>query len=132
MKKIWGVFVLIALLSMLVVACGGGGGTTGGGGTHGGNTVNLDASSFSPASIPIQKGQSVTLSNQSGVLHIIANGSWNSSNVAEPKTEPGAPVVSNKTVNNGETYTIGPFDTAGTYHYYCSVHPGMNLTVTVS
>ena len=131
MKKIWVILALCALLSTLIVACGGGGGSTGGGGTHGGNTVSLEATSFSPASITIQKGQSVTLSNQSGVLHIIANGSWNS-NTAEPKTEEGAPTVNNAQVSNGQTLDVGPFNTSGTYHYYCSVHPGMNLTVTVS
>ena len=27
--------------------------------------------------------------------------------------------------------TIGPFNTAGTFHLYCTVHQGMNLTVIV-
>jgi len=32
---------------------------------------------------------------------------------------------------NGNNAQIGPFTTAGTFHIYCSIHPGMNLTITV-
>ncbi len=27
--------------------------------------------------------------------------------------------------------TVGPFLTSGTYHSYCTVHPGMSLTILV-
>lgn len=133
MKKIIGVLALFALISMLVVACGGSttGGNTGGSSGGGSNTVGLASSTFAQSSITVQKGQSITLSNQTGTTHIIANGSWNGTTPA-PKTETGAPVVNNVTISSqGQTLNIGPFNTAGTFHYYCSVHPGMNLTVTV-
>jgi hypothetical protein len=58
------------------------------------------------------------------VLHILANGT------AKPASEPGAPTVNNVQVN-GNSIQIGPFNTAGTYHIYCTVHQGMNLTVIV-
>jgi len=125
-KKIIGVLALLALFSMFVVACGGGG--TSGGGS---NTVGLAATSFSPASITIKKGDSITLANQTSTVHIIANGGWNG-NTPNPKQESGAPVVNNMQFSSAnQTQTIGPFNTTGTFHYYCSVHPGMNLTVTV-
>ena len=125
MKKIIGVLTLLALFSVFVVACGGG---TSGGGS---NTVSLAATSFSPASITIKKGDSITLANQTSTVHIIANGSWNG-NTPNPKQEVGAPVVNNMQFSSAnQTQTIGPFNTTGTFHYYCSVHPGMNLTVTV-
>jgi plastocyanin len=127
MKKIFGVFALLILLTTLVAACGGSGGT---GGTSN-NTVNMTASTFSPATITIKKGQSITLNNQTATTHIISNGTWNG-NTPVPKTETGAPVMSNVMFSSAnETKTVGPFNTAGTYHYYCSVHPDMNLTVTV-
>lgn len=50
--------------------------------------------------------------------------------VARPANEPGAPTVSNVQVN-GKSIEVGPFTTAGTYHIYCVVHQGMNLTVVV-
>jgi hypothetical protein len=63
------------------------------------------------------------------VLHILANGSWQNG-TAKPASEPGAPTVNNVQVN-GNSIQIGPFNTAGTYHIYCTVHQGMNLTVIV-
>lgn len=51
-------------------------------------------------------------------------------NTPHPATEAGAPTLGNIQVN-GNSIEIGPFNTAGTYHIYCTVHPGMNLTVIV-
>src|SRR5207302_1382519 len=42
----------------------------------------------------------------------------------------GAPVVKDRQVNGG-SITIGPFNTAGTFSMYCTVHPGMTLKVIV-
>lgn len=129
MKKIVAIFALLALLSVFVVACGGG--NSGSTSTTNSNTVNLASNTFSPDSITIKKGESLTLTNQTGTTHIISNGSWNG-NTPAPKTESGAPVASNMMFSSAnQSQTIGPFNTAGTFHYYCSVHPGMNLTVTV-
>lgn len=142
MRKLLGMCVLLALISLLVAACGSSTSntpsatTTPTSGTtptltSGNNTVGLAAMTFAPNSITIKKGDSIALKNQTATVHIISNGSWNG-NAPTPKTEPGAPVVSNMTFNtNGQSQMLGPFDTAGTFHYYCSVHPGMNLTVTV-
>jgi|SRR6266566_1744754 plastocyanin len=123
MKKLAAAFVLLSLITVLVVACGGGSGSS--------NTVHLTSNNFAQSSITISKGSSVTLVSDTATTHIISNGMWNG-NSAQPKTESGAPVVSNMMFNSsGETKTIGPFNTAGTFHYYCSVHVGMNLTVVV-
>ncbi len=65
------------------------------------------------------------------VTHIISNGMWENS-TPKPQQEAGAPVVDKMMFNSsGQTQTIGPFNTAGTFHYYCSVHVNMNLTVNV-
>jgi plastocyanin len=32
---------------------------------------------------------------------------------------------------NNNTATVGPFTTAGTYHIFCTIHPGMSLTIIV-
>lgn len=62
-------------------------------------------------------------------LHILANGSWLNGQ-PKPSKEPGAPSINNMQIN-GTSVEIGPFTTAGTYHIYCTVHQGMNLTVIV-
>ncbi len=126
MKKLIAVFVLLSLVTVLVVACGGGGSSS-----NGSNTVHLTSNNFAQPSITISKGSSITFVSDTSATHIISNGMWNGNN-PQPKTESGAPVVSNMMFNSsGETKTIGPFNTAGTFHYYCSVHVGMNLTVVV-
>lgn len=95
------------------------------------NSVGLAATTFAKDSITIKKGESVTLVNQTATVHIISNGTWNG-NTPAPKAEPGAPVVSNLMFSTDkQSHTIGPFDQTGTFHYYCTVHPGMNLTVIV-
>lgn len=127
MKKISGFIVLLAFLTMLIVACGGGGGGTSGSS----NTVGMTDTNFAQNSITIKKGDSITLVNQTSTVHIISNGIWNG-NTPDPKQEPGAPVVNNMQFSSAnQTQTIGPFNTAGTFHYYCSVHTGMNLAVIV-
>jgi plastocyanin len=125
-KKIVGIFALLALLTLFAAACSGGvAGTTG-------NTIGLTNDNFAQSSITIKKGESITLVNQSSTVHIIANGSWINGNTPDPKLEPGAPVVNNMMFSSAnQTETIGPFNTSGTFHYYCSIHPGMNLTVVV-
>jgi plastocyanin len=93
--------------------------------------VHLTGNTFSPNIVALHTGDTLALVGDSPTPHIIANGSWNSGNDKTlPATEAGAPVVNNVTVNNS-TVRIGPFTTTGTYHLYCSVHPGMNLTVIV-
>jgi len=89
----------------------------------------MSAQTFVQPSITISKGSSIMLVDDVSVLHILANGSWQNG-VAKPANEPGAPTVKNVQVN-GNNVEIGPFATAGTYHLYCTIHPGMNLTVIV-
>ncbi len=123
MKKLIVAFVLLFMIAILVVACGGGSSAS--------NEVHLGSTNFVQSSITISKGSSITFVNDMAVTHIISNGMWENS-TPKPGQEAGAPVVKNITLNsNGQTQTIGPFNTAGTFHYYCSVHVNMNLTVVV-
>jgi plastocyanin len=61
--------------------------------------------------------------------HILRNGVWKN-NTPYPAAEAGAPSVHDVQVS-GNSIEIGPFNTAGTFHIYCTIHPGMNLTVIV-
>ena len=137
MKKLLAAFVLLGLLTLLVAACGGGSTSTGNGnasttGNGGGNaTVHLGDVNFMQSSITISKGSSITLVEDSAALHIIANGSWMNGS-PQPMQESGAPVMNNTQISgSGSSQVIGPFNTPGTYHFYCTVHQNMNLTVVV-
>lgn len=97
--------------------------------TNGVPTVHMGPGSFVQSSVTIPKGSKLMLVDDGGFTHILANGSWQNGQ-PEHASEAGAPVVNNVQVSGGSV-EIGPFTTAGTYHIYCTVHPGMNLTVIV-
>jgi plastocyanin len=63
-------------------------------------------------------------------LHVIANGIWQSNGLPQYQEEAGAPKVQLQVQDKG-SHQIGPFTTAGTFHFYCTVHQGMSLTVVV-
>ncbi|MBA2285673.1 MAG: hypothetical protein H0W02_09330 [Ktedonobacteraceae bacterium] len=135
---------ILALGSVLLVACsrpgspsasaGGNpasGGNTGGNGgsSAGANTVQMGAANFTQTSITITKGSKLTLTDSVAVPHIIQNGSWVNGS-AQTTKEAAAPTV-NANFNGNDSQDIGPFTSAGTFHLYCTIHAGMNLTVTV-
>ena len=97
--------------------------------TNGVPTVHMSANTFTIPTVVIQKGSKLLLVDDTNAEHILANGTWQGSS-PRPSQEPGAPTVRNVTVS-GKSVTVGPFVTAGTYHLFCLVHPGMQLTVIV-
>ncbi len=124
-------------LSLLAVACGGSsspsgpsgttGGTTGGGsGTNGGGAGNaiavsvvsgasrLTNTAYSPDGVTVPVGGTVTWTNNDAITHT-ATANNSSFNVSLPPGGSGS-------------FT---FKTAGSYPYYCAIHPGMIGTVTV-
>ena len=130
MKKFVASLILLSFIAALLAACSGTSGNCGSSSSDSTPAVQMCGNTFAQSSITISKGQSLTLANDASDIHIIANGSWINS-TAESRQEPGAPVVNNLQFNGNASHIIGPFNTAGTYHLYCTVHPGMNLTVIV-
>ena len=124
MKRLIAALLLLSMVTEFMIACGGSSGS-------GNIDVHMGNTTFTQSSVTISKGSSLTLIDDVAVTHIISNGSW-MNGTPMPAAEPGAPTVNNlQFASSGQSQTIGPFNTAGTFHYYCSVHPGMNLTVTV-
>ncbi len=93
-------------------------------------TVHLLPSAFAPNIIALHKGDTLTIVDDAPVPHSITNGTWSGDNKPVPGVEPGAPIIKNVNLNNN-TATVGPFTTAGTYHIFCTIHPGMSLTIIV-
>jgi plastocyanin len=124
-KKLFlGLFVF-SLITVLFCACAIRDAST----ASSGPAVHMGGADFVQHSITIQKGGSVNLVDDVASTHIITNGSWvNGTQV--PKKESGAPSI-NVTYNGNDSSPIGPFTTSGTFHVYCTIHSGMNLTIVV-
>lgn len=137
MMKRWLAFLTLScLLTFMLLACRtlapAGSGTAGTATPAAlGPTVHMNSTNFVQTEITIHKGQSVRLINDDPLTpHIIANGTWEHG-TAKPAREPHAPAASNVQINRNAQATIGPFTTAGTFHFYCPIHPGMELAVIV-
>lgn len=123
-KKLLVGIALLAILTTILAGC-----SIRDTGSASGPTVHMGNANFVQTSITISKGQSINLVDDVAVQHIITNGTWRNG-VARVAKESGAPAY-NKTFNGNDSDTLGPFNTSGTFEFYCTVHPGMNLTVKV-
>jgi len=81
----------------------------------GGSSVTIQNFAFSPATLTISVGKTVTWTNSDSVTHTIASddGSFDSGNIVP-----------------GQTFSR-TFSTAGTYAYHCSIHPSMKGAIVV-
>jgi len=125
-KKLFVMLVVCSAVPLLLAACG----TTGSDTSAAGNAVHMNDTNFVQASVMVKKGESLTLITDTLTPHILANGTWEHG-TAKPTTESGAPEVKGMQINGYSSGTIGPFNTAGTFTFYCTIHQGMNLTVVV-
>jgi plastocyanin len=125
-KKLFAILGFCSVLTLILVACGATSAAT----SSAPNQVHMNATNFVQPSITIKKGERITLIDDTLIPHTIANGTWDNG-TAKPQDEPGAPQVKQMQINGSSQGTIGPFTTAGTFHFYCTIHSGMNLTVVV-
>jgi plastocyanin len=79
-------------------------------------TVTISNFAYSPTPVTITQGQSVRFVNEDDVGHSVTaeDGSFDS-----------------KVLDKGKSWTY-KFDKAGTYKYYCTIHPSMHGIVTVN
>jgi plastocyanin len=140
MRHSWGLPLVIAafaLAALVFVGCSSSASTTtttpaggsvgtnpaaGGGGTGttaapaaGGATVDISGFAFSPASVTVKVGESVTWTNKDSVPHTVtaADGSFDSGSLAQ-----------------GASFSF-TFQKAGTYTYRCTVHPSMPTATVI-
>lgn len=71
---------------------------------------------FNPDTVTIKKGTTIIWTNMDSVQHTVTSVSGNE--------------MDSDKLSKGQTYTH-TFDTAGTYDYYCTIHPSMHGTVVV-
>ena len=75
--------------------------------------INIQNYSFTPAALTVQKGATVTWTNNDSAPHQIKSDSFNSS-----------------TLSNGQTFSF-TFNNAGTFDYSCAIHPSMTGQIIV-
>jgi plastocyanin len=77
------------------------------------NTITILNFAFSPSTLTINKGETVTWINEDSAPHTIKFETFNSD-----------------TFNKGESYAK-TFNEVGSFNYYCSIHPSMIGTIIV-
>ena len=82
----------------------------------GGTEVSMKDIKFVPDSVSVSVGDAVTWTNDDTVGHDVTGDDFKSGDA-------GA-------MQNGDTF-VQTFDKAGTFNYVCTVHPGMEGSVTV-
>jgi plastocyanin len=93
-------------------------------------TIGMRHEAFATETVTIPRGGTVTFYNSSGWLHVIGTG-----DKGRFKPESGTPYLGDLGAFNSETgdiFVSGPWNTPGTYHITCQLHPEMNLTVIVT
>ena len=122
--------ILVALCAALaltlgVAACGGDDDSGGGGSTStssaassgGGVTIKMQNIAFDPKDVTVKVGQKVTWTNDDSVPHNV--------------TATSGASFKSSTFGQGGTYSFTP-KKAGTIQYVCTIHPGMEATLTVT
>jgi plastocyanin len=107
----------LLILMLTLAACGGGGGASAAPEGEDGETVSLAGGQFSPTSLTVAAGTTVTFTDTGG--HTVTEGSNG--------TADEDPIVDE---TGGEDIEV-TFDEPGTYNLTCKIHPNMNMTVTV-
>jgi plastocyanin len=116
--------VALALLPLLALAaCGQGAAAP--------NEVSMTGSDFSPTNVTIKAGQAVHFTDSAGVgaMHIVCLGVDGDCDAAAQG--PQALQLGGFTINVGDPPRDVTFTMPGTYKITCSLHPSMNLTLTV-
>lgn len=90
---------------------------------QGANEVWIEGSSFNVSNLEVSAGTTVTWTNRNSVNHTVTSGNSSDDDAGEE-------------FNSGEIPPGGQFshtfENAGSYDYFCAIHPSMSAEVTVS
>ena len=136
----WMLVLVVALVAVpVLVACGsaanassgsGGGGTTPAStpsSSAGGTSVAIANYAFTPQTLTVKAGTTVTWTNKDSVPHNVVS----ANDMSTSATTTSAFASGN--FNQGQTFTF-TFSKPGTYYYECSIHasmPAMHGTISV-
>jgi plastocyanin len=131
-KSVLAIPVVLLMVALMLFGCGKvpGGHNSNIGPSLPDTTVQMNPTNFVQTTRTIKAGQSLLFDDSvgGGGLHIICLGN---DQVCDKSAQgPTALLNGGFTINPGGTKSV-TFPTAGTYKITCTVHPNMNLTLTV-
>ena len=88
-----------------------------------GSSVPSNGKFFVPETLTVSKGTTVTWTNEDSTLHTVTSGS--------PEAGNSGTEFDSSYLAAGKTFQH-PFNTAGTFDYYCTLHPFMKGKVVVN
>jgi plastocyanin len=120
---------------LLSAACGssstGSGTTTKAGSAGNGVQLNTALLSFSPETVKVAKGQTVTWVGGDNITHVLVEGTYKVGS-DKLRTEQTDDKAFNLRLTKKDQRVSHTYDKPGTFTYYCTIHHGMNGTVVVS
>lgn len=128
----------VAAVALLAAACGdseptAADGTDTSAPASAGAAVTIDTFMFNPDPLKVSVGDTVTWTNNDSILHTVTSGErdyepGNSGNVIDTRKDGR---FDESLDGKGSTASV-TFDEAGTFHYFCDRHPGMEADIEVS
>jgi len=98
-----------------------------------GPTVSIKLLAFNPTKLTVKVGAKVTWENDEAISHTVTSGTpigIDATTGLRASQKPDGRFNA-KLNDKGSTFSF-TYNTAGTYDYYCSIHPGMNAEVVVT
>lgn len=127
-------------VALLTAACGASGSTpatdaTGSSSTvtQAGQRVTIDTFMFTPKTLHVSVGDTVTWTNYDSILHTVTSGTrqYEPGNGGQVATTHKDGTFDMQLDGKGAT-TSFTFTKAGSFHYFCDRHPGMEADIEVS
>ncbi len=132
------VAVGLVALALTTAACGDSASTDAAGSSSSstadaGSTVVIDTFRFSPDPLQVGVGDTVTWTNGDAILHTVTSGTreYDPSNGGLVTATDKDGMFDEQLDGKGSTAEF-TFTEAGTYHYFCDRHPGMEGDIEVS
>lgn len=107
------------ILAVLAVGCASTPAASPATGAVSSGAISIKGFAFDPAQLSVNKGATVTWTNNDGATHTVTSG------------VPGTPSGKfDQRLEAGKTFTF-TFTDAGTYEFFCNIHTSMKATVLV-
>ena len=114
-------FLMLSLMALALIAgvsgCGGGSDASSTSSPGGAKAVSIKNFAYAPADLTVAKGATVKFTNGDSTNHTA--------------TATDASALDTGTIAPGKSKTVS-FETPGTFQYFCSFHPFMKGTITVT